>query len=329
MVITLKKFNLTHSESFGFYGLNNLTILDLNNQSLKYLSNDSFNGLINLQNLTLNQNKLTNLYKDNFKGLNNLLDLQFTNNYLTCIRNETFIHLKLLISLSLDSNQIDTIDVNAFYKLNNLKHLNLNNNRIKQIINEIKSLIQIEQLQLENNELKEIQNFNIFQNLSILNLKSNNITKIDSNIFNGLLKLKLINLINNPINKIDTNGFNNSNFKEIRLSISNMSLEMLQILNNSLNPNLAYKSWIYEYYDSIYIENRVNIDCFKLFYLIKYKVYYNFINDNVDINDVITSDCLNLTQVRNNLNRFNDSFKHQNYIPKVLPIFDIQDEIAV
>ncbi len=33
---------------------------------------------------------------------------------------------------------------------------------------------------------------------------------------------------------------------------------------------------------------------------------------------------MNLTQVRNNLNRFNDSFKHQNYIPKVLPIFDHQ-----
>ncbi len=55
---------------------------------------------------------------------------------------------------------------------------------------------------------------------------------------------------------------------------------------------MAYKSWIYEYYDSIYIENRVDIDCFKLFYLIKYKVFYNFINDNVDINDVLTSNCI-------------------------------------
>jgi hypothetical protein len=42
----------------------------------------------------------------------------------------------------------------------------------------------------------------------------------------------------------------------------------------------------------------------------------------VDINDVLTSNCMNLTQVRNNLNRFNDSYKHQNYIPKIIPMID-------
>jgi hypothetical protein len=42
----------------------------------------------------------------------------------------------------------------------------------------------------------------------------------------------------------------------------------------------------------------------------------------VDINDVLTSNCMNLTQFRNNLNRFNDSYKHQNYIPKIFPMTD-------
>ena len=38
----------------------------------------------------------------------------------------------------------------------------------------------------------------------------------------------------------------------------------------------------------------------------------------MDINDVLTSNCMNLTQVRNSLNRFNDSFKHYNYKPKII-----------
>jgi len=54
-----------------------------------------------------------------------------------------------------------------------------------------------------------------------------------------------------------------------------------------------------------------------MLFLIKFKVYYNFINDNNDINYVTTSDCLNLTKVRVTLNKFNDTVHHINYIPIV------------
>ncbi len=108
-----------------------------------------------------------------------------------------------------------------------------------------------------------------------------------------MLNLTIIDLLNNSINEIDLNGFNNTYFKEIRLSIPNMTIEMMRILNYSLNPNFAYKHWVYQYYNSIYIENRQNIDCFKTLFLIKFKIFYNFINDNLDVNDII-SNCMNL-----------------------------------
>jgi hypothetical protein len=92
---------------------------------------------------------------------------------------------------------------------------------------------------------------------------------------------------------------------------------MMRILNYSLNPNFVYKHWIYDYYDSIYIENRQDIDCFKMLFLIEFKIFYNFINDNVDVNDIATN-CMNLKQVRDALNGFNDTFVHKNYIPKVI-----------
>jgi hypothetical protein len=78
----------------------------------------------------------------------------------------------------------------------------------------------------------------------------------------------------------------------------------------------------YQYYNSIYIENRPDIDCFKMLFLINFKVYYNFINDNNDINYVTTSDCLNLTKVRDTLNRFNDTVHHNNYLSITIPPTD-------
>ena len=85
---------------------------------------------------------------------------------------------------------------------------------------------------------------------------------------------------------------------------------------------MPIKNWIYDYYDSVYVENRQDIDCFKMFFLIKFKVYYNFINDNNDVNYVTTSDCMNLTKVRDTLNKFNDTFNHVNYLPIIIPPTD-------
>ncbi len=97
---------------------------------------------------------------------------------------------------------------------------------------------------------------------------------------------------------------------------------MIHLLKDKLKPNFVYNHWIYDYYDSIYIENRQDIDCFKMLFLIKFKVYYNFINDNNDINYVTASDCLNLTKVRDTLNKFNDTIVHITYKPRVIPPTD-------
>ena len=129
-------------------------------------------------------------------------------------------------------------------------------------------MIRLQDLQIENNYFESIIKINSLD-LKILNLKSSKITKIEANSFNGLLKLRLINLLNNPINEIDLNGFNNTNFKEIRLSIPNMTIEMIHLFKDKLKPNLIKNHEIfYQYYNSIYIENRPDIDCFKMLFLI-------------------------------------------------------------
>jgi Leucine-rich repeat (LRR) protein len=314
--------------SNAFFNLKSLEILNLNKQSLTYLSNDSFNGLANLKNLTLNENIISIINKETFKGLNKLSDLQISNNKLTVIKDETFFYLNSLLHLSLSSNQIESIESNAFYYLFNLTILNLNNNKLKQI--QSYNLVKLEQLLIENNTIESIVKVNS-SDLRVLNLKSNKITKIESNSFNGLLKLKLIDLSDNPIieSNIDLNAFNNTNFKELRLTIPNMSIVMIHLLKDQLKPTIHHTAIIdyklYSFYESIFIENRIDNDkeyCMKMMFLIKFKIYYNFIFENSDINNVETDECLDLIRVRDTFNRFNDTFQHIQYISKVKPEID-------
>ena len=190
----------------------------------------------------------------------------------------------------------------------------MNNNKLKQI--QLSYLINLVDLQLAYNEFESIVKFNSSK-LRFIILKFNKIKRLESNAFNGLLNLRKINLLNNSINEIDSNTFNNSYFKELVLTIPNMSIELMHKLNHSLNPNFKYKSWIFEFHDSIFLENRVDIDCFKVYFFIKFKVFYNFINENSDIINFDSNDCMNLTKVRYSLNQFDDTFHHVNYIPPV------------
>jgi hypothetical protein len=253
--------------------------------------------------------------KDNFKGLKNLISLEISGNNLTRIHNETFIYLEKLENLHLGSNRIDLIETNAFFNLNKLIVLNISQNKLKKL--DINYLTQLKHLELDSNEFESIKmnSFNLLVNLKTLNLKSNSINRLENNSFNGLLKLKEINLLNNQIIEIDSNAFNNTNFKLLKVSIRNLSVEMMNYLIYRLKPNFVKKSWIYEFYDTIYVENRIDLDCFKTLHLFKFKICYNFLNENVDINDF---NCLNLTQVRNTLNEFNDTVFHKNYISNVI-----------
>jgi hypothetical protein len=101
-----------------------------------------------------------------------------------------------------------------------------------------------------------------------------------------------------------------------------MSVEMMHLLKNQLKPRLDHGGKYVEVYESIFIENRIDFDCMKMMYLIKFKIYYNFIYENNDINYVETKECLNLTRVRDTVYKYNDTFHHIQYISKVKPPID-------
>ena len=109
---------------------------------------------------------------------------------------------------------------------------------------------------------------------------------IESNTFYGLNMAKEIDLSNNSISLIKQNAFNNSYPKLLKISIKNISFENICNLITSFQSSFQIlKSFTdIEYYNSIFIENREDIDCSKSFYFIKQKLFYNFLNeyDTVD-----------------------------------------------
>ena len=100
------------------------------------------------------------------------------------------------------------------------------------------------------------------------------ISSIESNTFYGLTKLEKLNLMHNPIDKIDKNGFNNSNMKILFISIQNITNETIFNLINSLRPNKIRRFSHLEYYDSIYIENRVDsLKCANTILFMRFKLF--------------------------------------------------------
>ena len=165
-----------------------------------------------------------------------------------------------------------------------------------------------------NNNSIEIIPIDTFQNnmkLKKLNLKQNKLTRIESNNFKGLYLLHELNLMKNSIQFIHTNGFDNTNIKKIIFTINRMSNQMISSLINSLKPitlKTGGKVNIY-FYESIYIENRVDLNCEKTFWFMRNKIFYNFFYEYDMIN--FLQDCKNKSQYLNAINEYkNDDIEN-------------------
>ena len=126
-------------------------------------------------------------------------------------------------------------------------------------------------------------------------------------------------MLKNSINKIDLNAFNNSNSKKIILSIQNISSENICNLKYSLKPTVTKTFDNKIYYDSIYIENRVDLNCEKTLSFMKTKIFYNFLFESDMFN--FLSDCKDLKRLKNSIknydcNNYKNNSKDTNIVNK-------------
>ena len=179
------------------------------------------------------------------------------------------------MSLS-SSNLLQEIKWFTFNGLVKLKRLNLKANRIHWI---------------------EFKSFKTNIKLEYLNLDDNQIIELGSMMFFGLNSLENLYLLRNAIVGISRDTFSNSSIRKLYLSNSMLSFENVCRLKSSIIlQNTGRSIANISYYKSAYIENRDNVDCVKTLVFMKYKIFYNFLNDFDKTN--FLRECANVMNVK-------------------------------
>ncbi|XP_071053500.1 leucine-rich repeats and immunoglobulin-like domains protein 1 [Onthophagus taurus] len=214
----------------SFYGLKNLSFIELSNNIIWKIHPDCFNKrfLPQLRTLRLRNNKLNitsisylssfeileeldlsnnnligPLKLDTFPNMDLIRDLQLSHNSFSSIKMgalKKFYNLKIL---SLHHNQIDVLEDHAFVNLTNLTNLDLAHNRIVAVSGaSLAHLTNLIDLDLRHNFLRALTADVIIplRRLETLKLDENDISIIASDALRATTVLKRLSLSDNPLN---------------------------------------------------------------------------------------------------------------------------------
>lgn len=155
----------------SLFPLQNLEILQMNNNLL--MKSPVFSGLIRLKILNLCSNKIKSLEDSCFQGLNSLEQLLIRSNGVMSIDRTFFNNTPKLIIIDLSENQLDSFEF-------------------------AKEMPYLDTLLLAFNRIQILKGLNYCGNLTVLDLKNNKLTNLESNI-KDLQKLKTLDLSNNDL----------------------------------------------------------------------------------------------------------------------------------
>ncbi|KPP69546.1 nyctalopin-like [Scleropages formosus] len=210
------------------------TSINLDKNSLKFLSERAFGTLPSLRYLSLDHNNISFITPGAFKGLPNLLELKLAHNeFIRYLHTRTFTALKKLIRLDLaDCNLFSMPDrifleqtalqellcyqnnfrrvPGAIRGMENLTHIYLERNKIEAVAyNSLLGLSKLRYLNLQDNRISVIhdQAFQDLQNLENFYLNDNLLADLPQHIFKGLYRLKMLNLGSNMLTNISKTWF--------------------------------------------------------------------------------------------------------------------------
>jgi len=184
-----------------FYGLSELEVLNLNNNSISDVEPNAFHRLVNLEILELTHNTFKIVPSLVFDSLKNLKSLFLYHNNIEILEPDCLSGLTNLNVLDLTYNRITAINTNMFNDLQQLTHLYLSFNQIESIDGDFTSP-KLEFLYLQNNKLKVISN-TIFANLINLvdvDISKNKIENLHPDAFYNNTKLTNLNYKENNLN---------------------------------------------------------------------------------------------------------------------------------
>ncbi|KAH3666277.1 hypothetical protein OGAPHI_004466 [Ogataea philodendri] len=163
-------------------------------------------------------------------------------------------HWKLLKHLSLTENKITTISEAAFQNLENLSSLDLSYNKLTEVPTEaLSKLANLKSLNLSYNKLASTKSFpKALQKLTILNLRGNQLTSLDS--MENLNALEKIDLRQNRLTKV-------TELKPLLLLNSDaVKLTTLYLVGNPVASNRGYRIELFNLFNGVSYGNELRID---------------------------------------------------------------------
>lgn len=149
------KCGFTEIQSQNFAGLVSLTELRLMGNKINRISEDAFKSNENLKLLDLSENLLKFLPHSLFAGLSSFEDLYLTKNPLELPRNKPLLKSESLRRLDIDDCNIPIFYPETLTELRQLETLNLNRNQIESLpVNSFKSNMKLKSLFIESNPLR-------------------------------------------------------------------------------------------------------------------------------------------------------------------------------
>ena len=242
-----------------------ISILELNRNNLKVLSDGVFQYLRLVSKLYLSYNSIRNLTLNAFVGMESLTELYLRSCGIRVISGfsenitnvETGFRIPPLKSLTLSYNHFSILPVEVFLGLNQLTFLNLRAANIAHLSNaSFKGLDSLQNLDLSLNKLYAVnaELFSHLPNLQTLLLSTNKIQVLSPNKLSGLNSLKYFDLSDNSMREfeegvwdlpsLDTLDLSNINI-ELLKTVSFKGLTSLRKLILSSNPiqNLGYDTF--------------------------------------------------------------------------------------
>ncbi|XP_077151169.1 leucine-rich repeat neuronal protein 2 [Ranitomeya variabilis] len=252
--LLLQSNNIARLEQEELGYLENLTELDLSQNSFSHIRDFNARHLPKLVSLHLEENQLENLPDHSFSGLESLEELYLNHNQLNYISPQAFSGLQRLLRLHLNSNLLSRLNNQWFKEMPSLEVLMVGGNKVSSILDlNFKALSNLRSLVLAGMALKDISDFALegLLNLESLSLYDNRLIRVPKGALQRVPSLKFLDLNKNPLSRIQQKDFENMDqLKELGLNsmeelvsideLALVNLPELTKLEVTNNPKLSF-----------------------------------------------------------------------------------------
>lgn len=253
-ILLLQSNNLVKVEQIEMDYLQNLTELDLSQNSFTDILDFGLKNMPRLLSLHLEENQLTELPDNSFLGLANLQELYLNHNQISRISPKAFLGLVSLLRLHLNSNLLTTIDSRWFQVLPSLEILMIGGNKVDAILDmNFRALSNLRSLVLAGMNLREISDYALegLKSLESLSFYDNKLVNVPKQALQQVPGLKFLDLNKNPLQRIKQSDFTNMlHLKELGLNnmedlvsidkFALINLPELTKLDVTNNPKLSF-----------------------------------------------------------------------------------------